>query len=741
MALVSLREGDPTRIGGVRRTAWLGAGGMGVVYLGEAKGTGRVAIKVIRPEAGDEDEFRARFRREVALLARVQGLCTVRVVEADTESTSPFLVTEYADGPSLSEYVKRSGPLGSEMLAGLATGLAEALVAIHRAGVVHRDLKPGNVILTQAGPKVIDFGIAQALDGTVMTRTGMSMGSPGFMAPEQITGAPGQAADIFSWGLTVAYAASGRQPFGSGPAEVLPYRIVHGSPDIADVPDVLRPLVEAAVAKNPSARPTAGDLLAWLTAAVAPAPVQDAEPEDEDSTPTQFVLLQTWQPPVPLTPAELPGDVRRSRLRSRTRSRSLLAGAVALTTVIGAGVAYAIDSGTSQTPTGAQTGQAAAGAAVPTVTFGSYTGRKPFAIVLNTDDGGGTIQDIRWTTWTAAGASGTGELGTVPARVELSAPVNGHFTRIGETASGALSVQLYPGKDWPSGATGALAAGCTDPTSVQLVSAFNSATATVQDGWAAAGANLYGFDDIECWKVWVVADASGSGNGNMVFSTLGGLHLMPTSDMQQFSATVCGDSGAPKSWKGPDTGLAGLLVLEPQLSLEARRYRIVINCSCTDASPLSESAREAQAQARKVDRSSMSSRVLIKATAIGTLVLGAAALSGCASKSGTGTSAGATQSVNVAAGSSADSTGAAAAAPAPPRAVTAAAAPLRRPPPAARAAVPAATCPSRSTRAARVWDTPAPCWCSPTPVRAPAPFTATREPTSPTAASTTSRHT
>jgi predicted Ser/Thr protein kinase len=553
MALASLREGDPSRIGRFRLTARLGAGGMGVVYLGEAKGTGRVAIKVIRPEAGDEDEFRARFRREVALLTRVQGLCTVRVVEADTESASPFLVTEYAAGPSLSEQVKRGGPLAPEMLVGLATGLAEALVAIHRAGVVHRDLKPGNVILTQAGPKVIDFGIAQALDGTVMTRTGMSMGSPGFMAPEQITGTSGQAADIFAWGLTVAYAASGRQPFGPGPAEVLPYRIVHGSPDIAEVPDALRPLVEAAVAKDQSARPTAGELLAWLTAGVAPAPVADAEPDDEASMPTQLVLSQTWQPQAVFAPpVQQPRDAR----PSRSRFRALLAGAVALTAVIGAGVAYAIDSGTSKASTGVQAGQVGAAAATPTVTFGSYTGRKPFAIVLNADVGGGTVQDIHWTSWTATGASGTGELGTVSARVELSLPANGRFTRFGETTSGVLAVQLYPDKDWPSGATAALAAACTKPTSAQLLAAFNAATASVQDGWAAAGARLYGFDDIECWTVWVVADASGSGNGNMVFSITGGLHLIPESDMNQFSSTVCSDSSAPKSWKGPDTGLA-----------------------------------------------------------------------------------------------------------------------------------------------------------------------------------------
>jgi serine/threonine protein kinase len=150
---------------------------MGVVYLGLAKDGTEAAIKVLRPELADDHEFRARFRREVAVLARVEGLCTVRVIEADTQSAKPFLATEYADGPTLAEHVGQSGPLGAGVLVGLATGLAEALEAIHAAGVIHRDLKPSNVLLTRAGPKVIDFGIAQTMDATSVTRTGMTVGS------------------------------------------------------------------------------------------------------------------------------------------------------------------------------------------------------------------------------------------------------------------------------------------------------------------------------------------------------------------------------------------------------------------------------------------------------------------------------------------------------------------------------------------------------------------------------------
>ena len=209
MARAPLQQTDPAWVGRYRLVARLGAGGMGVVYLAETWDGQPVAVKVLRPELADNPEFRTRFGREVAALTRVQGVCTVRVIEADTEAPKPFLVTEYADGPSLSEYVDAHGPLDPGMLYGLATGLAEALAAIHAAGIVHRDLKPSNVLLTAGGPKVIDFGIAQALDTTSMTRTGITVGSAGFMAPEQIMGRAGTAADVFTWAVTVTFAAGG----------------------------------------------------------------------------------------------------------------------------------------------------------------------------------------------------------------------------------------------------------------------------------------------------------------------------------------------------------------------------------------------------------------------------------------------------------------------------------------------------------------------------------------------------
>jgi serine/threonine protein kinase len=275
---------------------------MGVVYLATAGNGSPVAVKVLRPELSGDTEFRTRFSREVAALTRVKGVCTVRVIEADTNSARPYLVTEYVEGPSLSEYIEVRGPMEPRMLYGLATGLAEALTAIHAAGIVHRDLKPSNVLLTTGGPKVIDFGIAQVLEATAVTKAGFTVGSAGFMAPEQIMGRAGPAADLFSWAVTIAYAASGRSPFGTGTTEAILYRILHDTPDLAGIPGSLIPQMTAALAKEPQARPTAPELLSQLT---RPA----VQPSVGYDNPTQTILAQTWltpasRPQVPATPPQ-----------------------------------------------------------------------------------------------------------------------------------------------------------------------------------------------------------------------------------------------------------------------------------------------------------------------------------------------------------------------------------------------------------------------------------------------------
>jgi Protein kinase domain len=308
-ARMPLTAADPRWMGRYRLAARLGSGGMGVVYLG-VTGDGRlVAVKVLRPELADDPEFRARFDREAAVLARVRGAHILQVIEAGTESDARFLVTEYAAGPSLARYIGSAGPLGAEMLHGLAVGLAEALTVIHVAGVVHRDLKPANVILAADGPKVIDFGIAQVLDSVPLTRAGTAIGSAGFMAPEQIEGHAGQAADIFAWGVTVAYAASGQPPFGTGSTEAIIYRMKNGEPSLAAVPRSLRPVVKAALAVEPERRPTADEILGQLTAS----PAAPARPGHD-------ALAAT----VPLRP-RAPGEAVAPRPGTRKRRTSLRA--------------------------------------------------------------------------------------------------------------------------------------------------------------------------------------------------------------------------------------------------------------------------------------------------------------------------------------------------------------------------------------------------------------------------------
>ena len=343
-ARTPLREGDPRWIGRYRLTARLGAGGMGVVYLGVAEDGRLVAVKVIRPELADNSEFRARFGREVAVLARVRGERIVRVIEAGADTNGPFLVTEYAAGPSLTASVEATGPFGPEGLFALAAGLAEALADIHAAGVVHRDLKPSNVILAADGPKVIDFGIARVLDSVSLTRTGMTIGSVGYTAPEQVTGQAGPAADIFAWAVTVAYAASGQPPFGTGATDAVMYRILHGQPDLGAVPAALRPVMEAALAKEPGDRPAAHEILNQLTAwppAPASPPVAPAVcPRQRSRRPRRPCRpRRSRRPRSARPPAERP---ERGPRLTRRQARigipaALLAGITALALVVLAG--------------------------------------------------------------------------------------------------------------------------------------------------------------------------------------------------------------------------------------------------------------------------------------------------------------------------------------------------------------------------------------------------------------------
>ena len=262
----ALGAGDPDRIGPYRLRARLGGGGMGTVYLGTSPGGRPVAVKVVHPELADDPGFIERFRLEVELARRVQGFCTAPVLDADPDGPRPWLATLYVAGPSLLQAVKECGPLPVATGRILAAGLAEALVAIHSAGIVRRDLKPANVLLAADGPRVIDFGIARALDGTTFTRTGLVIGSPGYMAPEHIRGGPaGQASDVFSYGATLGFAVIGRSVFGCGEPSAIVDRVIEGAADLGAVPAGIRDLVARCLQFEPAQRPTARALLGELS--------------------------------------------------------------------------------------------------------------------------------------------------------------------------------------------------------------------------------------------------------------------------------------------------------------------------------------------------------------------------------------------------------------------------------------------------------------------------------------------
>ena len=253
----------PGTLGPYRLQDRLGEGGMGVVHLARDPEGRAVAVKVLHPLGSEGVNARRRLAREVETMRRVRSPYVAEVLDADVTGEFPYIVTRFVSGPTLDEMVRTRGPLSGPGLRRLAHGMAEALTAIHAAGVVHRDLKPGNVMLTDDRPIVIDFGIAQTGDATRLTQTGLVMGTPGYLAPEVIEGEPSSpASDVHSWGSTMAFAATGHLPFGGGSYETIFYRIISGRADLSGVPAPLVPLISAALARDPSHRPSAS----WLSA-------------------------------------------------------------------------------------------------------------------------------------------------------------------------------------------------------------------------------------------------------------------------------------------------------------------------------------------------------------------------------------------------------------------------------------------------------------------------------------------
>ncbi|MFJ8752493.1 serine/threonine protein kinase [Streptomyces sp. NPDC102441] len=319
-----LAEEDPSTIAGYRIAAKLGAGGMGKVYLSYTPGGRPVAIKVIRPEFGEDPEFRRRFAQEVQSAQRVQGLFTAPVIDADTEGTQPWLATAYVPGPSLAGAVCEHGALPVQAVLLLIAGMAEALHVIHGAGIVHRDLKPSNVLLAADGPRVIDFGIAYAADATSLTGSGVTIGTPSFMAPEQAAGRKvTPATDIFALGQVAAYAATGIPAFGEGTSHGVLYRIVHEEPDLTGIPERLTELVTRCLTKDPAGRPSIAEIIElcrtanaetvlrrpedWLPAPVAAdITVRAAAPAPVQTPPPAVAYAPTEPAPVAQTPATPP---------------------------------------------------------------------------------------------------------------------------------------------------------------------------------------------------------------------------------------------------------------------------------------------------------------------------------------------------------------------------------------------------------------------------------------------------
>ncbi|MGF7239508.1 MAG: serine/threonine-protein kinase, partial [Frankia sp.] len=298
--LAPLADTDPRNVGPYQVHGRLGAGGMGAVYLGFGPGGAPVALKVIRPDLVNDARFRERFRREVAAAGRVRGRFVAQVRDADVEAASPWMATDYVEGVSLAAAVTDHEPLQGPMLTGLAGGLANALAAVHAAGLVHRDLKPSNILLAWDGPKVIDFGIARALDSTSYTSTGDVLGTASWMSPEQLRGERvGPAADVFAWAMCVVFAARGRHAFPSPSPAASAMRVLSDPPDLAGVPESLVPLLTSALDKDPSRRPDAVTLVSALAG-------RDVASLTDGEDAFRTLLVNGWAVP---TPPPVPGPL------------------------------------------------------------------------------------------------------------------------------------------------------------------------------------------------------------------------------------------------------------------------------------------------------------------------------------------------------------------------------------------------------------------------------------------------
>jgi len=346
---------EPRQVSVYRLESRLGAGGMGRVYLARSPGGRAVAMKVVHPELARDPEFMQRFRREVAAAQAVSDAYTAAVVGAGPDDNPPWLATTFVPGPPLATLVAQAGPLPEDAVWRLAGGLAEALQAIHAQGLVHRDLKPGNILVAPDGPRVIDFGISRTTSGTVVTATHTTIGTPAYMSPEQAQGlAVGPASDIFSLGSVLAFAATGVAPFGGGEAFAIGFRVVHGEPDLTRVPPPLRPVIDACLAKDPAVRPDLSELVQAVAGGSAAHP--DITPgkfwPDQVSAVLESPTFALTLPPLSMTPPSGPATQAVSPARyepteaasvvRRRTPRWLLPTALGVAVLIAAGIMIAV---------------------------------------------------------------------------------------------------------------------------------------------------------------------------------------------------------------------------------------------------------------------------------------------------------------------------------------------------------------------------------------------------------------
>ncbi|MCF3100583.1 PQQ-binding-like beta-propeller repeat protein [Streptomyces roseoverticillatus] len=480
---------DPDYAGEYRLEGRLGSGGMGVVHLARSASGLRLAVKVVHAEYAADPEFRARFRQEVAAARRVSGAFTAPVVDADPDGERPWMATLYIPGPTLSERVKRNGPLAPGEVRRLAAGLAEALRDIHRAGVVHRDLKPSNVLLAEDGPKVIDFGISRPYDSELRTETGKLIGTPPFMAPEQFQRPRevGPAADVFALASLLVHAATGRGPFESESPYIVAYQVVHTDPDLTGVPADLVPLIQDCLAKDPERRPTPDAIMARLPRELRQGGARRVEVAFlDDSVPTHVRVPlpreDAEEASGPAVPAPAPGSG--PRRRRRRRMPWLVSAGVATAALVAGGTWALSRGGDAEQPL--QTRPTVASAdwrpwevPVPDGATGAcaYGGEALYcsahglqAARIQTSGG-----NVAWRKAASAAAPGGGEAGPVPAPVVSGGLVHvlspdGRKLSALEPSTGeprwTRDVSAYPGRVYHAGDTVLLVAGDGTVTAV-----------------------------------------------------------------------------------------------------------------------------------------------------------------------------------------------------------------------------------------------------------------------------------